>query len=310
MNGTVLALLLSLLPITGGQFISLDQRINLLGEPPPNDLYSWRLTHPFESQTQKTNFAVLCLAMDWDATRFFRKSTPTPADLRLYSQYYLTSGGPRALCFLKFHAQSWQTNWQAGPIEENVLKRLSLEASDAANDFFAKLAARADNVPYTRWFTWHNLMHERRKREAAALVEREQLNTNIACSVEFACRPHQAPRNLILWPSAVRTELHYYDCDTRQWAFSLDHPPQRPVYVPREWTAPQGKTYQRNWQPGPSWQVLYQYDGKILTRTGVRVEGCSCISGQISANGFQESLLTTARPDHYVQKAPACVQVW
>src|ERR1035441_3413153 len=171
MNGTVLALLLSLLPITGGQFISLDQRINLLGEPPPNDLYSWRLTHPFESQTQKTNFAALCLAMDWDATRFFRKSTPTPADLRLYSQYYLTSGGPRALCFLKFHAQSWQTNWQAGPIEENVLKRLSLEASDAANDFFAKLAARADNVPYTRWFTWHNLMQERRKREAARSEE-------------------------------------------------------------------------------------------------------------------------------------------
>jgi hypothetical protein len=310
MNETVLALLLSLLPITGGQFISLDERTKLLGEPPPNDLYSLRLTHPFESQTQKTNFAALCLAMDWDATRLFKKSTPAPEDLRLYSQYYLTSGGANALRFLKFHAQNWQTNWQAGPIEENVLKRLSLEASDQANDFFAKLAARADNVPHTRWFTWHNLMQERRKREAADLVGREHLNTNIACSVEFACRPHQAPRNLIPWPSAVRTELHYYDCDARQWTFSLTHPPKRPVYLPREWQAPQGKTYERHWQPGPSWQVLYQYDGKTLTRTGVPVEGCSYIAGQINTNGFQESLVATARPQNFVRKAPARVQVW
>lgn len=308
----VLALLTTLLPIRGNQVMELDYRTLVYGEAPPAALFSYHANNPIKSLIQATNFAVLCATFDWDATRYV-PAPKSPDELRLYTTYYLSvPTGTNGLKFMRYHVQSWQTNWLASEVEEALLKRLTIDSPDDASDLIDKLIARPENAKFILWFNWHELVKQRRKSEAFDYALRHELQTDISFSSKFPCLPMdvEQPPIYVLWPSQVRTELYQYFFPGQCWALRIVPSPRKAIFVLSSWEKPEGNHYQRAWKRGPSWQVTYAQKDNVLTRTATRMDADSYVVGTISGNGFSESIAEVPVPAKgYVVKAPFYVEV-
>ena len=308
----VLALLTTLLPIRGNQVMEMDYRILVYGESPPAALFAYHANNPMKSRIQATNFAVLCATFDWDATRYVSEPK-SPGELRLYTSYYLSvPTGINGLKFMRYHAQSWQTNWLASSLEEDLLKRLTIDSPTDASTLIDRLITKPENAEFVRWSNWHELMKQRRKSEALDYARRHELRTEISFSSQFPCLPFEVeqPPIYVLRPSPVRTELYQYFFPSQHWALRIVPPPRKPIFVPSSWKKPEINQYERAWKRGPSWQITYNQKDCVLTRTATRVEAESYIVGTISTNGFSESVVEVPLPPKgYVLKAPSYIEV-
>ncbi len=308
----VLALLTTLLPIRGSQVMELDYRTLVFGGAPSAALFSYHANNPIRSPIQATNFAVLCATFDWDATRYV-PAPESPDELRLYTSYYLSvPTGANGLKFMRHHAQCWQTNWLASAVEEDLLKRLTVDSRADAGVLIDKLIAKPENATFVRWSNWHELMKQRRKSEAFGYAIRHDLKTGISFSSRFPCLPFdfEQPPIYVLWPSPVRTELYQYCFSAQTWALRIVPAPPKATFVPSSWEKPKSNHYERSWKRGPSWQVTYAQKDNVLTRTATRVNADSYVVGTISTNGFSESIVeASVPPKGYVVKAPFYVEV-
>jgi len=307
-----LALLTTLLPIRGNQVMELDYRTLVYGEAPPAALFSYHANNPVKSPIQATNFAVLCATFDWDATRYV-PAPKSPDELRLYTSYYLSlPTGTNGLKFMRYHVQSWQTNWLASRLEQDLLKRLSIDSPADADVLVDKLIAKPDNAGFVLWFNWHELMKQRRKSEAFDYALRHELKTDISFASRFPCLPFavEQPPIYVLWPSPVRTELYQYFFPGQRWVLRIVPSPRKTIFVRSSWKKPESNHYERAWKRGPSWQITYNQKDCVLTRTATRVEAESYIVGTISTNGFSESVVEVPLPPKgYVLKAPSYIEV-
>ncbi len=118
--------------MNGNQVVSLDCQANALGRsyapinPTPNCS-----TNPI----QLHNYAVLCSILDWNCAPALPKPTQ-PSQLRVFAEQYCSAPvGENGLRLLKTYVSLWQTNWEASPTEEEVLKRLSIQDSETALAF-------------------------------------------------------------------------------------------------------------------------------------------------------------------------------
>jgi hypothetical protein len=311
MDELVLSLLLTVLPITGNQVAELDFHVHTLDATPPNELYAYRLSNPFNERSQMTNFAVLCATLDWDATRLFRQPQETPDELRIFSACYLSMpASTNSTKFLRLHVREWKTNWTATAVEEAILKRLTIESAPDADLLLTKLAANPENARWTRWAIWKLLVRERRKAEAFEYAQREKLNTNISFSRSFPCRPFEKPCIQIFWPDKIRNEVFRYYFPDQKWTSQVVSPPSQTIYLPAGWKRPTGPNYRRSWKQGPSWQVIYSQKGNTLTRTATYEETDSCIAGAIDGNNYSESVIElTTPPKGLLFKAPYYIEV-
>ena len=207
----ILALLASLLALNGNQVMDLDYQAFQLGRDPHPELASIRAAQPFKDTNQVRNFAIVCATLDWNPTRFLSKKPANPDVGRLFAAEYATvPSSATQLVFLRTYADQWRTNWEAGPAEEGVLKRLSVQDPEKAQVFADKLLSNPKNLPYTQWYHWSLLMSERRKEEAQQFAAEHHIDKAIMASSRYPLPSYMPMKMQIAWPRVARTDTYTY----------------------------------------------------------------------------------------------------
>jgi len=288
----ILALLASLLALNGNQVMDLDYQAFQLGRDPHPELASIRAAQPFKDTNQVRNFAIVCATLDWNPTRFLSKKPANPDVGRLFAAEYATvPSSATQLAFLRTYADQWRTNWEAGPAEEGVLTRLSVQDPEKAQVFADKLLSNPKNLPYTQWYHWSLLMSERRKEEAQQFATEHHIDKAIMASSRYPLPSYMPMKMQIAWPRVARTDTYTYFFGQKTWAPAVIPKQNKPVYISSEWNPPSGSHYSRSWQRGPSWQVTYARDGSWLVRTATYVERNSHVEGKIDGNNVSEEIV-------------------
>ena len=189
MEHVLAAILSTFFAINGDQVVSLDCQANALGPVLCADQPKPDLLHKFNPAPQ------LCGALlhpELELRPALPKRTAQPASLSFAEQYCSAPVSENGLRFLKTYVSLWQTNWEASPTEEGVLKRLSIQDTGTAQAFADKLLANPKNAPYTEWYHWYLLTAERRKEEAAKYAAEHHLYAVIRSSSRYPLA-HQLP---------------------------------------------------------------------------------------------------------------------
>jgi hypothetical protein len=288
----LLALLASLLALNGNQVMDLDYQTLQLGRPSYPEIGEARAVQSFKNTNQIQNYAICCAILNWDAVKFLSKN-PKNADIsRIFASEYSSAPSSEVqLKFLREYARQWQTNWEAGPVEEGVLKRLSIQDMDEAQVFADKLLANPKNLAYTQWYHWFLLVSERRKEEAQQFATEHHIDKAIMASSRYPLPSYMPMRMQIAWPRVARTDTYTYFFGQKTWAPAVVPKQNKPVYISNEWNPPSGSHYSRSWQRGPSWQVTYARDGSWVVRTATYVERNSHVEGKIDGNNVSEEIV-------------------
>jgi hypothetical protein len=307
----LLALLASLLALNGNQVMDLDYQTLQLGRPSYPEIAEARAVQSFKNTNQIQNYAICCAILNWDAVKFLSKN-PKNADIsRIFAAEYSSAPSSEVqLKFLREYARQWQTNWEASPVEEGVLKRLSIQDMDEARVFADKLLANPKNLAYTQWYHWFLLVSERRKEEAQQFATENHIDKSLAASSRYPLPAFETMKVQIVWPRLARTDTYSYALGQKIWTPSVTPAPNKPIYIPDDWKSPQGVRYNRSWQKGPAWQVVYSREGNYVVRTAKYVEQNSHIEGKIRGNNISEEVVQELQePAGYYHVNPTFVVV-
>jgi hypothetical protein len=307
----IFTLLTSLLALNGNQVMDLDYQTFQLGRPPHPELAAYWSATPFRNTNQIQNYAILCATLDWDAARFMPKKRQSPDDSRMFAaQFISVPSSVNQLRFITEYADGWQTNWEAGPVEEGVLKRLCIQDFDAAQVFAGKLLANPKSLRYTQWYHWYLLRTERRKEEAEQFAAENKIERPVQTSTRYPLPSHVPLRLQVVWPRVVRTDTYTYFTGQKTWAPSIIPRQEKSVYIASDWNPPKGEHYNRSWQKGPGWQIIYHRNGDWLVRTATYVERNSHVEGDVKGNNFSEEIVEEPQePAGYYYRTPTFIVV-
>ena len=130
----IFQLLTTLLALNGNQVMELDYQTQL-GRDTHTELAGYRSIEPYQNVNQIRNYAILCALLGWDATAVMPQ-TPQLHFLRHFGeQYSVAQASANQIKFLEYYVDNWNTNWLAGQVEANILKRLAIQSSTKAPVF-------------------------------------------------------------------------------------------------------------------------------------------------------------------------------
>lgn len=307
----LLPLITSLFLLDGNQVMNLDLHVMQLGEPKHQEYASAFLGAKFRTPAQPVNCAILAASLDWDVIPLLPASITNASSLRVYGQFFVSvPNNPNQEKFLAKYVDSWNTNWTASTVEENVLKRLAIQNPEQASGFFDKLSVNKANEPYTRWYTWYSLIKNRKKSEAWTYQQSHSFDPEIHASSTFTIPDRVLPKLGVIWPSATVTELYYYAFGQKVWAPTVIAKPEKPMVIASSWSRPEKTTYYRTWIPGPAWQITYSATNGVITRTANYVENNSYIRGTITGpSAFSEEILQEGNPKGISSKYGNFIQI-
>jgi hypothetical protein len=108
----------------------------------------------------------------------------------------------------------------------------------------------------------------------------------------------------------VRTDTYTYFTGQKTWAPSIIPRQKKPVYIASDWNPPKGEHYNRSWQKGPGWQIIYHRNGDWLVRTATYVERNSHVEGDVKGNNFSEEIVEELQePAGYYYRTPTFIVV-
>ena len=151
-------------------------------------------------------------------------------------------------CFLRTYADQWRTNWEAGPVEEGVLTRLSVQDPEKAQAFADKLLSNRRIFHTPNGITGILLMSERRKEEAQQFATEHHIDKAIMASSRYPLPSYMPMKMQIAWPRVARTDMYTYFFGQKTWAPAVIPKQNKPVYISSEWNPPSGSHYSRSWQ--------------------------------------------------------------